>query len=141
VRRYLLLFLLSSAALAAGFAPAPLPRPERRPRPDGNEMLGSWGQKNGSANVLLIKEGIMFYYPPGGNEYALTINPRAHPRTYDLTGVPGGHAAGSEYVGIYKVEGDKLTLCYVGGKVNRPTAFEGPGSQGATIEIYDRVGR
>ena len=120
--------LLLVVVLLIGFAPAPFPRPARTKPKVGNDMVGYWGP-NGQ---LMVTEDVMFYYPPGGNEYVLKVNANASPKTYDITGKPGGNAAGREYVGIYKIEGDTLTLCYVGGKTGRPTSFQ---NQGIT-EVY-----
>jgi hypothetical protein len=40
--------------------------------------------------------------------------------------------------GIYKVENDKLTLCYAGPKQERPKAFESKPESGVTMTVWGR---
>jgi len=130
MRRFVLLFVV----LTVAFAPAPLPRPDRRPKTE-NVMIGLWS----SGSVLEITNDRMTYHPGTAHrcEYVLQINTAVSPWHYDITGVPGTSTAGRTYTGIYKVEGDTLTLCYTSGNTNRPTAFD----KGGLIETYKRTSR
>src|SRR5262249_52961227 len=121
--------LLSFVLLAAGFAPAPLPRHERRDSRPGNDLVGSW---TGSGDLLVTHDR----FNHSGNVYELRVNTAPPPETPDLRGA--GSVAGREYTGIYKVEGGKLTVSYNSGRTPRPTAFKGPGV-GQFVEDFTRV--
>jgi uncharacterized protein (TIGR03067 family) len=112
--------------LLLAFAPAPFPRHERRTAPV-NEMIGQW-------SGLVVTHDRMTYNPQ--YDYALKVNPRASPKTYDITGV-GTANQGWEFRGIYKIEGDVLTLTYNMGTGPRPTSFE-PGGRGQSLETHRR---
>jgi uncharacterized protein (TIGR03067 family) len=141
-----LLVLLALAVLTLGFAPAPFPRRDRS-REDARKIEGVWVQFVPGQPVpvmggtrLVIRPGRLTYNPETSPyAYALTIDTTKTPPTYDIKGIGGG-APGAVFAGIYRVEGDTLTLCYNSGSHNRPTAFDGPG-KGTFIEHYKRVGR
>ena len=124
-------WLLFAAVLSLAFAPAPLPRAERRGPALGPDMVGEWSRLKITATHLS--------YSPGCT-YELRVDRAARPARYDITGYAGGGTAGADWLGIYKVEGDVLTLCYNPAKQGRPTAFEGPG-KGQFTETYRRSGR
>ena len=42
-----------------------------------------------------------------------------------------------EFTGIYKIEGDNLTLSYNSGRSSRPTSFEGQGK--GIVQVYKRT--
>ena len=48
-------------------------------------------------------------------------------------------AGGGQYRGIYKVEGDTLTLCVVNGDRERPKTFESTAEKRTTIWVFKRV--
>jgi uncharacterized protein (TIGR03067 family) len=66
--------------------------------------------------------------------YALVIDGTKRPATYDLSGI----GTGAKFLGIWRLEGDTLTLCYNSFGLGRPTAFEGPG-KGTFTEVYRRI--
>jgi len=123
--------LLFAVVLSLAFAPAPLHRAERRGPAPGPDMVGEW-------QGLTITSTHLSYRP--GCTYELRLDRTARPAKYDITGYAGGGTAGANWLGIYKVEGDVLTICYNPADRGRPTAFEGPG-KGAFTEVYRRNGR
>ena len=129
MRTSLLLLVLLSLA----FAPAPFPRRQRRPD-EAKKILGMWL----GPNRLLIEPGRLTYHPGANSSfYHLRIDASRRPATYDI-GM--GSPDRPDFLGIFKVEGDTLTLCYNPASRGRPTAFTGPG-RGFQIEVYKRAKR
>src|SRR5262245_23565662 len=126
-------FVLLGVVLAVGFAPAPLHRPERKPRP-ANEMVGLWS----GGSQLEITADRMTYHPGTASrcEYVLRIDTSVSPWRYDITGVPGTSTQGRTYAGIFRIQDETLTLCYNGGST-RPAGFD----RGGITEVYKRSGR
>jgi uncharacterized protein (TIGR03067 family) len=127
-------FVLVSVVLTVAFAPAPLPRHDRRPKAE-NLMLGLWSGNS----VIEVTPDRLTYHPGAAHrcEYVLRFDTSVSPWRYDITGVPGSSTAGRVYAGIYKVEGDTLTLCYNGG-TSRPANFD---RGGGLTEVYKRSRR
>jgi uncharacterized protein (TIGR03067 family) len=122
--------LLLAVLLCLGFAPAPFLEKPRKRTPLG-ELQGSWFDKSGlEARVV----GDTFVYYRNGVasvSYTISINPTASPREYDVKGT--GKWTSMNFTGIYKIEGDTLTMCSVTRGGTRPKIFAAAGGAGLYI--------
>lgn len=141
--------VLSLVVLTAGFAPAPLPRAERRARADNlfeglwsGGVVGSDGKLYSSEQQVQITSDRMIYYPDKQPFiYAMRLDRSARPAIYYIKGIDGNRSAGAEGRGIWRVEGDVMTMTYnPGANTPLPTTFEGQG-KGRIVEVYRRVRR
>jgi hypothetical protein len=139
--------LLSMLLLTLGFAPAPLPRVERRPRPP-SDVEGLWlgGASDGgdlrqeTVRVRITADSMICSPDTKPFVYLMRLDRSRRPATYYLEGVAGMSSQGEKSRGLWRVEGDVLTMTYNPFPAPLPTAFEGPG-KGQIVEVYRRIGR
>ena len=103
-------------------AGAPVP-PDREPHHQVFTADGKWEYSYGGRNGA-----------PGGKSFV--TDPRQNPATIDIR---MGVAGQGGWRGIYKVEGDTLTLCLVNGDRERPKAFESTPDRPTTVWVFKRV--
>jgi uncharacterized protein (TIGR03067 family) len=111
--------LLLLAIVCLAFAPAPLPKQRRADdsQRDLQAMQGVWAERfSGSAAVTIVGDR-MQYHPD--HVWKLTLHTRADPRRVAATGV-GSENAGETRRGVYRLEKDKLTICWSQGSVGWP---------------------
>ena len=104
--------LLLLAGLLMAFAPAPLPkqrRPDAASQGDLQAMQGVWTERFADSAAVTIIGDRMEYSP--AYTWELTLYAKANPRRVVATGV-GSEVAGKTRVGIYRLEGDKLIICW-----------------------------
>jgi uncharacterized protein (TIGR03067 family) len=140
--------LLIGLALAVG-APA-----KDSPAKDGPGIVGEWvGEKAvaGGKELPVPKGGIAFTFTADGKltvregerEKADTgtykADPKKDPAELDI--VPPADKKEPTVQGIYKVDGDTLTLCFARGKAGaaRPTKFEAPEGSDVIMITLKRV--
>jgi uncharacterized protein (TIGR03067 family) len=150
MRTYALLLL--AAVVSLGFAPAPLPNPPR-PEPskeDLKKMQGAWvrvvlSNQAGAGGAVardttarvVIANNRMSYSVSGKvmSEWFITLDAKKAPKVFD------NEAVGREgpYRGIYRLEGDTLTICSRPGSTekDRPTNLAGP-RPGVVLEVLVR---
>src|SRR5262245_32768084 len=138
-------------ALAVGFTitvRAEDKKDEKKDKPDAAKLEGAWTAtswergpgKVGADDVkteLVIKKDT-FEYPVGINRIAPkgTFKVDAEKGTIDFT-PDAAPAKGKTLLGIYKIEGDKLTICFAGTGGERPKEFKS-GDRLIVLATYER---
>ncbi len=140
--------------LLLGFAPAPLPRP---PKPDNGKddlkkMEGTWEvtsliyegrplAPSTFSSRVAIAGGWLTYSDAKGNgssKWALTIDAKKAPRTFDMTPEGGSRVGGW---GIYAFKGEKLVRCLsIRSAAERPAEFDG-NRPGRYLQVLERAKR
>ena len=125
--------LIVTAVLSLGFAPAPFPR-HGNPNRDLQAMQGEWvlvrqaieGEFGGGGGITASVAGDCFTLripPVAPLRWTLRLDAGKEPKVCDLKAVSD---VTKEFVGIYRIRGDTLTLCYRPSDhpKGRPTSFD-----------------
>jgi uncharacterized protein (TIGR03067 family) len=112
--------LLTLALLSLAFAPAPFPKSGGSKGGPNLTIQGTWRQVDSQTTLIVTATRFEYYTKEHGPiKYNLRFDATKTPPTYDLL---AGETLNA--VGIYKVEGQTLTVCYTAGGSPRPTSFE-----------------
>jgi len=137
---------VSASLLILGLAVA-APQAKDPPKNDPPALVGEWvveglvvaGQPKplpaGAAWVFTADGKAEFWVGRGkpADRFTYTTDPRKDPAEVDITGPgPTGRA-------IYRVEGDKLTLCTGQPGADRPKGFDAPAESTAVLWTLKRV--
>jgi uncharacterized protein (TIGR03067 family) len=124
------------AGLSLAFAPAPLPRPTTT-QSELKKLQGEWvrlrvvtagretPQGAGVTTIVIQGNGLEYRTFGKPTKWALTLDARKKPKVFDIRGVSDGMAK-YVYWGVYRLEGDTLTVCSrMGGpESGRPADFD-----------------
>jgi uncharacterized protein (TIGR03067 family) len=148
-RIWAIVWVLLPAVTIAIAAPALKEKPPKEP-----PIVGDWvrvdhtqagtpvGPDHSTHHQIFSADGGWEYYygdPKGttrGNSFV--TDTRQSPPTIDIHLKPAGQGT-PNWRGIYKVEGDTLTLCLVTGDRDRPKTFESSAQQPTTVWVFKRV--
>src|SRR3954470_24106307 len=89
--------------------------------------------------IKLTVDGTNYHFQNGAfSEHgAYRFNAAVGPKQLDIV-VGDGKDKGKVYQTIYKISGDKLTLCLEAANEKRPTEFTGRAGSGCVLEIWRR---
>ena len=127
------------------------PKVSAQGKVDLDRMQGVWtrvsSESNGNKRLfgkprpLLIVAGDGFTFGPNLDPERVQLDPDQAPKAIDLTptGDSAGPLKGKTYPGIYKIEGDTLTLCLsIKPGSARPTKFDTIGNVLLVLDVYER---
>jgi uncharacterized protein (TIGR03067 family) len=146
------LFLLTTICLSLAFAPAPFPKPDPS-KDDPKKIQGQWMRirytqgaytEEGPTGSVITVTGQRLKYEQSNTQigdYTFALDTKKKPKVLDFTCI-AGVAKGLVYRGLYRLEGDTLTLCYrqSAAESDRPTAFDAS-KEGVVISVYKRQKR
>ena len=135
------------AALALGFAPAPVPKKVPTSEAHLKAMQGKWRRVSLSIDgkpypeapggvFVTIKSDLMAFASPH-DTWRVTLDPAKKPGRLDTRRADGG---GDPFWGVYRLDGDALTVCCRRGakESDRPASFD-PGQPGVWVQVFRRV--
>jgi uncharacterized protein (TIGR03067 family) len=135
------MFASAVTALAVGIA---APAPKEPPKAEPASIVGEWllesyvqggkvNEKRGGMHFTFDGKTVAVR-EEGDKAIEYTLDPKAKPAHIDLS-------AGKEAIpGIYKIEGDTLTICFSkGGKADRPTEFVSSDGTAVVLMTLKRV--
>jgi len=95
-----------------------------------SQVIGGWELPQARRDVIWveIKDGSFFRCGKGGlcQELLLTLDPAREPAEFTLVFKHPVTGKVSQSKGIYKLDGERLTLCYDNSGKIRPAKFESP---------------
>ena len=91
-------------------------------------------------SIVRVVEGDHVVWKRDGKNFAGTtvvLDPSKAPKTIDV--VPdGGPFRDKHVLGVYKLDGDLLTICMAGPDEDRPKTFDAPDGSGLTLMTFAR---
>ena len=107
------------------------------------EQMGKKADESMTQYTLTIKGEQWMVKSPKTNldgkaSVSIKIDSTKNPKTIDMTTKIGDNELSTISPGIYKLEGDVLTLCRTAGKGDRPTEFKG---DDAILVVWKRVAK
>ncbi len=130
------------------------PGPKEPPRKEAASIVGAWEAEKGTAggqDLPIPPGGVGFEFAADGSVTLregkrapklarYTLDPKKDPAEIDITANDGQPNRGV-FAGIYKLDGDTLTMCVVVGPPGtaRPTRFESPAGSEARLVVFKRV--
>lgn len=90
--------------------------------------------------IKLTVEGANYHFQNGdfSERGTYKFDPKHEPKAIDIV-VGEGPDKGKVYLVIYKVEGDRLTICLESANKNRPKQFSGKAGTGCVLEEWQRI--
>ncbi len=73
----------------------------------------------------------------GAGKGTLAVHPDTDPKTFELT-PDSGVFEGQAFRGVYRLDGDKLTLCFSWPVKDRPTEFASPPNSTVVLAVFER---
>lgn len=91
-------------------------------------------------SIVRIVEGDHVVWKRDGKSFAGTkveLDPKGEPKTIDVL-PDGGPSFGKRILGIYKLDGDELTICMAEADKPRPKEFRAEAGSGLTLMTFRR---